>query len=214
MEKGWPTWVIGLGLLAVVLLILVGAFLLNDRLRPRVGLDLATTAATASPLKPQSTASVLTGSLAVDTASNGTSATGAPTFDTAGTRQAVLQAYLHYWDVYSDALITLDSSHLADVMAGDELSRARQLIDQLHSESHALKTDVAHHYEITSVSNDVATITDNFLNRSYDVDAVTKQPVGSPNPPTTESLLYRMETVDGVWKVVRAVKVSITVDQQ
>jgi hypothetical protein len=99
-------------------------------------------------------------------------------------------------------------------MAGDELSRARQLIDQLHSENHALKTDVVHNYEVTSVESDVATITDNFVNRSYEIDVVTKQPTGSPSPATTEPLSYRMQIVNGVWKVVRAVKVSTTVDQQ
>ena len=89
-----------------------------------------------------------------------------------------------------------------------------QLVDQLHAQNHALKTDVVHHFEITSIERDAASLTDNFVNQSYEIDAVTKQPVGSPSPATTEPLTYRMQIVDGVWKVVRAIKVTTTVVQQ
>jgi hypothetical protein len=208
-----PFWTTAAVLLGFIMLLVGGAFVLNARLRPRVGTDVATVAPSAitsiaTPtvgLAQVASSSVTTGTLILAPSS---------TAITPDVRAAVTQAYLRYWDVYNAALLTLDSSHLSDAMAGDELARAQQSVDQLRSANQALKSDVSHHYEITSIAPDAATLDDNFVDRSYVIDATTKQPLGTPEPSTTESISCRLELTGGVWKVVRVVKVNVTVVNQ
>ena len=199
MSRGWPSWAVGLALFALVLVILVGAFFLNDRLKPKVGTEPVATAVTSA----QATAIP---SLIPTVAG----AIPAATLDPNGEKAAVVQAYLHYWDIYSDALLTLDSSHLSEVMSGDALDQARQQVDQLRSQSHALKIVVEHHDKVTSVDPTSVTLDDDFVNKSYEVDAVTKEPLGTPEPANIESISCRVELVGGVWKVVRIVKITTT----
>ena len=212
MGRRWPTWAIALGLLAVVLLVLGGAFFLNSRLKPKVGTE--SLAAGATPLlsaaQPSSAASV-----AVPTPSAGTSSGPSvgqlSATSTGDGTQAISQAYLHYWDVYNSALLTLDPSRLSDVSAEDELTRDTQSVEQLRSGHKALQSDVTHHLEVTSVSPDAATIHDQFEDRSYLIDPITKQPLATPQPATTETIACQLKLIGGVWKVVDVVKVAVTV---
>lgn len=215
MRRGWPTWVIGLGLLALVLLILTGAFFLNSRLKPKVGTEevaggaiLATR--TTQPAVPASGVSSTPGNSTTSNTDVGqTSPAGTP-----DTSQVVSQAYLHYWDVYSNALYTLDASHLEDVLAGDELSRSHEAIDGLRSEGHAAKTDVQHHFAIIALTEDTATIQDEFLNKSYLVDAATRHALQTPTGGDPETISFQLKLLDGKWKVVSVVKINETIKSQ
>ncbi|MDR7551262.1 MAG: hypothetical protein QN131_15215, partial [Armatimonadota bacterium] len=57
---------------------------------------------------------------------------------TASPEEAVKQAYLHYWEVYSEALFNLDSSRLSEVMTGPRLERALQEIERLQEQGRAV----------------------------------------------------------------------------
>jgi hypothetical protein len=203
MARRWPSWAVGLALFALVLVILVGAFLLNDRLKPKVGTE--------------TVASPVTSNAAMAIPSPTTTAAGAlpiATFNPSFTKATVIQAYLHYWDVYSSALVTLDPSHLADVMDGDELNRARSYLDQLKQGHQALKTDVSHQYEVTSLTSNSATLDDQLVNRSYLIDPKTNRPMGSPEAATPETIACRFQLENGVWKVTSVIKVAVTAVSQ
>lgn len=207
MLRGWPIWVVGLVLFALVTVILGGAFYLNAHLRPKVGIE---PIATAAP----SAARTATPSVAPSPLPTTSGVAPVAPADANAEKAAVIQAYLRYWDVYNNALLTLDTSHLSEVMAGDELSQAEQFVDQLRAQHHAIKSDVSHNYDVTSLSPRVATINDQFIDRSYVIDTSTREPIGTPDPPATETISCRLEHVNGRWKVVRVVKINVTVVHQ
>lgn len=207
MTNGWPSRSVGLALFALVLIILGGAFFLNDRLKPKVGIEpvvtgIVSVTATAIPTPISSPAQTIGG------------VAPPATVDSSTEKAAVIQAYLHYWDVYSNALLTLDTSHLSDAMAGDELVQARQVIDNLKAQHHAAKTEVDHHYAVVSLTQDTAVIQDKYLNRSYLVDATTKQPLQTPTSGQPETISCQLALQDGTWKVLKVIKINETITRQ
>jgi hypothetical protein len=194
-------WKVGLGLLSLVLVIVVGAFLLDQHLRPTVGIE------------PAATANVVLGKTSLPTAIvSGSTAT--PTATPAGGLQVgnsplereIEAAYLRYWQVLTRAYLELDTSQLAEVMAGDELIRTEQQIQQLKAQGRAAKLDVVHQTAFVKVAPDSAIVYDQYLNRSVFMDAATKEELKTSQPPTTEKLSFHMEKVGGVWKVVEGVR--------
>lgn len=209
---GWPNWLAALGLLAVVAVLLGGAFFLNARLRPQVGSQPVATAAPATVIAATPT---FTPSPASAAAVGVASPASSPTAGGADAElAAVSQGYLHYWDVYANALLTLDTSHLSEVTTGDELARAQTFIAQLRAQHRAIRSDVTHHFDVTVLNPSAASVNDAFVDRGGLVDATTHQPVGTPEPASTETVGYRMELVGGVWKVARVVRINVTVVHQ
>ena len=203
MSRGWPSWAVGLALFALVLVILVGAFFLNDRLKPKVGTEPVASAVTSTgPTAIPSLIPTVGGAIP------------AATLDPNGEKAAVVQAYLHYWDVYNSALLTLDTAKLSEVAADEELARDTQSVEELRSGHQALKSDITHHLEVTSVGADAATVHDQFEDRSYLIDPTSKQAVETPVPARTETIACQLRLVNGIWKVVNVVKVSVTVVPQ
>ncbi len=128
----------------------------------------------------------------------GLTATPSPTIE-----QVVSQAYLRYWQVYSDALFNLDVSRLGEVMTGPELEGARKEIEALRQRGRAAKIAVEHNFFIADLNSNTgsATIHDDYSNRSYEVDAETKQMIGQPAPGTKISDTYFLVVEGGTWKV-------------
>ena len=199
-----PYWIIGLVLLGLVIVVFVGAFMLNARLRPLVGIETATVALTESPTPAATVVRSLT---AESTAVSTPSGLDTPAADL-NTRQAVAQAYLRYWDVYNDALYTLNTARLGEVMSGAELSRVQMQIGDLRSQDHAVKSDVQHKYVVVSLSPGKAGVQDQFLDKSYLVDLATKRSLQSPGDGKTESIACQLQIIDGAWKVVSVVRVQ------
>jgi hypothetical protein len=196
---------IGIALLALVTVALVGAWLLNARFRPAADV-------VPNPTRTQSIAGATptaSGAHVTTVASPPTeeATTGSPT-TLANMEQAIEQAYLRYWTVYSEALYTLDTSRLEEVMAGTALALAAEQVEQLRSQGQAAKIDVEHNYVILDVGPTSAAIEDHYLNRSYLVDLATNQQLQSPGEGEVESIACRLELMGGVWKVVEVVQVS------
>ena len=201
----WPYWVIGLALAGLVIAILVAAFILDARLRPPVGIEATRTAADGIQVTAVPDARI-SESLSSPAASSPISA---PAVATAmDSKDAVESAYLRYWDIYSQALYSLDPSHLGEVMAGNELNDAEKQIDELRSQNHAAKTDVQHHYVIVNVTAGQASIEDRYLNKSYLVDATSKNPLQNPGQGETVDIACQLQVIDGTWKVVSVVQVQ------
>jgi len=200
-----PYWTVGLALLGLVIAVLIGASMLNARLRPSVGIETAAAVVTGAPSPAAQT--VTSPVIVESTATANSSVAGTPTTDL-NSKQAVAQAYLRYWNIYNDALYTLNTSRLGEVMSGAERSRVQKQIDDLRSQNHAVKSDVQHHYVVVNVSPAKAGVQDQFLDKSYLVDLTTKRTLQSPGDGKTETIACQLEIIDGAWKVVSVVRVQ------
>ena len=126
---------------------------------------------------------------------------------TPSVEEAVLQAYLYYWQVYSEALNSLDTTRLSEVMTGPRLERALTEIDDLRAQNRAVKIVVENQPVVVQVSNDQAVVLDSYENRSYLIDPVTKEPLSQP-PGTAETIRDRvtLTRVEGAWRVLDTVR--------
>ncbi len=118
----------------------------------------------------------------------------------------VLNAYVRYWKVYTEALFGLDESHLQEVMTGPRLDRAIQEIRALSAQGRAVRIVVENDPAAASIVGDVAQVIDVYKNASYQIDAVTKQPVAGTGTPNVLRDTVTLERVGGVWKVRDAVR--------
>jgi hypothetical protein len=110
-----------------------------------------------------------------------------------------------YWEVYGDALYTLDTSHLSEVAAGEELNRLTALVGQLKADGYAVQMRIDHVSRVFNASASKAYIHDRSTDRSLLLKADTKEPVAmsGPDPAVGEAdeHVYTYERIDGVWKV-------------
>ena len=110
-------------------------------------------------------------------------------------------AYKQYWDVRAQALYDLDTSRLQEVMAGEHLAAAEELIGQLRAEGHAIQTSIDHKYIVVEANSTDATLVDRYVDQSVWVDAQTHFPITSPTGQVfTEQ--YSFSKLDGTWRVV------------
>jgi hypothetical protein len=118
-------------------------------------------------------------------------------------RHEIEDAYVHFWRVRADAVLQLDPSRLPEVTAGDALQREQAWIAQLRGEGRTSRIIVDLRFRVVRATETTATVQDDVQDRSYDVDAKTKAPLG-PIPQQAEVLKasFDLEKIDGVWKVV------------
>lgn len=122
---------------------------------------------------------------------------------TPSVEEEVSEAYLRYWSVYADAVFNLDETRLAQVMSGPQLQRTRQEIENLRQRGRAAKIVVEHDFFIAELDPvaGTATVRDEYANRSYEVDAETKEMVGQAAPGTVITDTYFLVKEGGAWKV-------------
>lgn len=207
-EPRRPFWVVGLLLLGLVVAVLVGAFLLDRQLRPSVGIE----PAPAVPVVGKATETSQPGRQPTSPAA------GIPTQVTTTTQagagagspspKEVEQAYLKYWEVYSEAMYTLDTSRLSEVAAGERLEQAVTEVEKLKAQGKAAKIDVEHDFFVFDATANTARVHDEYVNNSYAIDPETKRPIGAPGKSESIVDTYFLERIDGVWKVVRGVRGS------
>jgi len=202
-----PFWVIGLLLLGAVVVVLVFAFVSSHHFRSHVGIESGarTPVRSSSPLG----ANTGVGSPATVQSTVAATPTSVPTVQptpTLSPRQQVMQAYHHYWRDYRQALYTLTTSHLSRVVAGNELQRVESEVAGFKKRGYAVRVRVTHHALIVSITGDTATVYDEVLNRSYAVDAVTKQPGQGSSQADREKNMYSLQKFHGVWKVTKVLR--------
>jgi hypothetical protein len=121
-------------------------------------------------------------------------------------------AYLRYFQVTADAFLDLDATSLPDVAVDGELTALQQNIVDFRSQGRALMTNVQHNFTVVSVDGDVAQVTDQYRDSSVYVDPTTHEPLpGEVAPSSPENaplvrVVYRLEHVDGTWKVAGGTK--------
>jgi len=120
--------------------------------------------------------------------------------------QAIWQAYEEFWDMRSNALSQLNVSLVEPRMAGPALDRERVAIDQMRADGQAYMADIEHRAQVLEAAADEGVVYDPYLDRSYYVDVASKQRIGGDADPKTIEIAYRLQPVDGVWKVTDAVR--------
>lgn len=119
----------------------------------------------------------------------------------------VSAAYLAYWDAYRAALLELDPALVERVTAGDELERIREEIGMLRADGVAARLVIEHDFAVVQIDGDRAVIIDQFLDRSFYVDPVSKEPSRSDVPGrTVKDTFHLKKQPDGTWVVVLSVR--------
>jgi hypothetical protein len=120
------------------------------------------------------------------------------------TKAQVEQAYLRFWDVWTEVNRSLDPAKLDQVMTGNALTAARDLIERQKSKNQPVRIQVEHDYRTVITSADTASIEDNFIDHSVRLDPNTGEPVEKdPNKRVRNS--YTMKKVNGTWKVAEII---------
>ncbi|MPZ16150.1 MAG: hypothetical protein GEU73_17330 [Chloroflexi bacterium] len=189
-----PYWVVGLALLGLVMVMLAIAFVADRQLRPRLSVD---------PAPTPSLAAAATSPAAAGT-SNPANGSSSPL----SLEQEIEEAYLRYWDVYSEALLNLDTSRIPEVAADDELRRIEEEVGGLRNRNEAARINVTHDYEILDITSTGGTVYDEALNQSYTVDPVTKTSPEGTNRSEILRDLYFFEKRDHMWKIVKSYRVE------
>jgi hypothetical protein len=123
-----------------------------------------------------------------------------PTATSTDVKTQVERAYLHYWDVYTEANLKLDTSRLGEVLTGEALTNVRDQIEEQKSKNQPVRIRVEHKYSIVLVDDATATVDDTYVNHSQRLDPRTGEPVEKdPNQPVRRT--YTLKKVDGSWKV-------------
>jgi hypothetical protein len=117
----------------------------------------------------------------------------------------VSQAYENFWQVTSQALLELDTTHLQDVMDGDYLAAISDRISELRAEGKAIKTHVILNYAVLSATQDIATVVDDFEDDSVYVRIGTDEPISEATADQVRTV-YKLSKSSGVWKVIDSVR--------
>ena len=170
-----------------VVLMLAGCSRGEDRFEPRA--TVATTPATsarttaATPVTPSPTASL---------GQNRPEA-----------ERRVLEAYQQFWEVYSQAVLELDPAPVESVASGERLQGIREEIEDLRRRGLAMRVSVTHNPLIIELNEDSAVVYDEMINKSFFVNAATKEPrTASGSGMLLQDTYTLQRAVDGTWKVV------------
>lgn len=116
--------------------------------------------------------------------------------------EQISEAYLDYWDAYSEALLELDLSLVEDFAGGEQLERIREEIEGFRDQGVALRTVVEHDFIVVEATPTTATVVDEIVNNSFFVDPVTKDPPTAEGSGEMFTDTYQLEKADDQWIVV------------
>lgn len=209
-----PYWMIALALLGLVLAVLAGAFLLERRARPRVGIEptadvTMVTQATAAPVEehsPTAAAGI------VPTTAAASASPGLRTADPAAERE-IEEAYRMYLRIYSDAVLNLDTSRLHEVLDGRALQLVTDEVNELKARGRPVKIiEDERTIAFARVTEAGATLVDEYTSRSVYVDPRTLQPLPRTGPPARIRQSYELQKVAGVWKIIDGTREALNGD--
>jgi hypothetical protein len=186
----WSYRKVGLALFLLIVVAVGGTIVLDRQLKPRTSIE------------PAPVAQTTPAPAGAPTPPSGGEAPPVVNMPSDPLEREIVEAYLHYWEVRIQAYYSLDASLLPEVMAGAELVRERQQMEDFREQGKAVKVDVEHHLLLVEVAPDRAVVYDEYLNRSVFIDSTTKEEFPTKEPPGTEKISYEMHKIDGRWKVV------------
>jgi hypothetical protein len=132
--------------------------------------------------------------------------TPAPPVTASLARRATIEnAYLRYWDYYSDALFHLDITRIPEVAAGEEVQRIQEEVEGFRRRDRAVRVRVSHRYTIGEGPAG-AWIRDEITDRSFTIDPRTKQPSQGPGAGDVVRDLFLMKEFGDSWKVIKTTR--------
>jgi hypothetical protein len=223
----WPA--VAAILVAVLGLLLAAGIYANRNLRPQVGIvptpAVASAATPGSAIPPTATPLPITTAEAISAVlisqASPTAATppAVPTEIVAQAATAmptalptvepavaddVGKSYETYWRVRSQALLTLDATHLSEVMDGEYLTQFESQLRSLQEQGRAIKTQVTLDYQVVQAANGTAIIHDHIEDDSFYVRAGTENPLTEPANDVLR-LELTLRKSQGSWKVIDSV---------
>jgi hypothetical protein len=128
-----------------------------------------------------------------------------PTPTATDPRAQVEQAYLHAWDVWAEALMTLDPSRLPEVLTGRALRVVRERLEEQRQKDQPVLLRAEHNYRIVIMDETTASVDDRYVNHSVRLDPETLEPIeGDPNQRLHTS--FTLKLVDGTWKIAEIIE--------
>ena len=123
-------------------------------------------------------------------------------------REAVKEAYLRQWEVYSRAVRTLRPRGLRQVLTGEALEVVRDEVAKRRRTRTPARVRVQHDIAVAIIDPTTAVVDDKYINHSVKIDPSTGKPTErDPNEIIHE--VYTMKKVQGVWKVSAIVRQSV-----
>lgn len=121
--------------------------------------------------------------------------------------KAIIDGYLHFWDVRAQALYALQPELARQVMAGPPLENELSAINDFRSKNQAQRVEVDHSITVLWATADEGAVVDTLGDRSTMVDlTATPEPV-PPQPTSPYRMAYRLKRApNGVWQVVDSVR--------
>lgn len=123
-------------------------------------------------------------------------------------RAAVRQAYLHHWDVYVEAVSTLETARLDEVFTGKALKVVVRGIERRQREETPVHIRVEHDMGIKIIDATTAVVDDRYINRAAELDPETGKPT-KRFPDERIHDVFTLKKVNGLWKVSAIVRQSV-----
>jgi hypothetical protein len=123
-------------------------------------------------------------------------------------RAQVREAYLQQWDVYTEAVRSLESGALDQVFTGKALAVVQRETARRRRENTPVIIRVKHDLSIRIVDATTAVVDDRYINRTTDIDPETGEPTRRYAPDLIHEL-YTLKRVNGEWKVSAIFRQSI-----
>lgn len=120
----------------------------------------------------------------------------------------VRAAYLEQWDVYADAVRTLQTDRLEEVFTDEALAVVRKEIGRRRRTESPARVRVEHDLAVKIIDATTAVVDDRYINHSVTIDPETGKPTErDPNEIVHE--VYTLKKVNGIWKVSAIVRQSV-----
>jgi hypothetical protein len=123
----------------------------------------------------------------------------------------ITDAARHYWEVYGDALYTLDTSHLSEVATGEELDAMLAKVEELRTRNRILELRMYHDTFVYNATDSEAHLNDKSVDHSVLREWTTKDEVKTTGPDPSvgfkQNSDYLFERIDGTWKVAKVYEV-------
>jgi hypothetical protein len=116
--------------------------------------------------------------------------------------RSLLAGYLHFWDVRSRALVTLEPAPLGEVMAGPPLQAELNAIQNLRGRNQQQRVDVDHAITPLWATEEEGAVVDTLVDRSVltELDA-TPEPTSAVQSHTYR-MAYRLRRTERGWQIV------------
>jgi hypothetical protein len=138
---------------------------------------------------------------------DGQATNGTPSPTATDVRLEIEQAYLRFWDVWTQANLELDPSLLDEVATGEALAALMESVEGQRARNQPVRIRVEHNYEIVIVDESTASVDDSYINHSQRLDPETMEPI-EDDPNVQVRKTHTLRKVNGQWKVAEIIEVQ------